>query len=628
MTQHTAKKFTADIEQLMDLVTRSLYSNREIFLRELISNASDAHDKLRLLAMKNPDKYPKDTEASVWIDYDKESNSLIIKDNGIGMTASEVEDHLGTIAKSGTKAFLAQMQTADEKQKSELIGQFGVGFYSVFVVAERVTVNTLSAEKGASAITWVSKGKGTYEISETDKKDHGTEVILTLKEDAKDFLEPWNLRQIIVRYSDHIGLPVYLKNDKAESDKAENDEQKDTKDAEPYERVNQSKAIWALNKVDDEQYEEYYKYLTHDFDKPLDWLHAHVEGRLAFNLLLYIPKRAPFDMWQREGKKGIKLYVQRVFIMDDVETFLPQYLRFIRGVVDSADLPLNVSREILQHNEVVDTIRQSCIKRVLGSLEKMAEKEADKYLEFWRQFGAVLKEGPAEDFANRERILKLCRFSSTKAVDRSLTSLDQYISRMPEDQEKIYYLTSENAASAFASPHLEMFKKKDIEVLVMTDRIDDWLMSRVTEYSGKTFQSVAKADRGIQDDVESETTADMDKVIKQMKDVLGEKVTDVRTTSRLTDSPACIVVGEQEMPAHLRKLFKESGQPVPEFKPTLEVNAKHAMLQHLSSESSDDNFAELTSLIYDQAILSDGGELENPAEFVKTMNQILARYMD
>ena len=622
MTQ-TQKNFTADIEQLMELVTRSLYSNREIFLRELISNASDAHDKLRLLAMKHPEDYPQDRDAGIWIDYDKDQKTLTIKDNGIGMSALEVEEHLGTIAKSGTKAFLNQMKTADDAQKSELIGQFGVGFYAAFVVADHVRVNTLSARHGATAVSWSSKGKGSYELADCDKQDYGTEVILTLKDSALDFLESWNLRTVIVRYSDHIGLPVYLKNDAKAEDAKDGDT---SQEPAPYEKVNQAKAIWALNKVDDEQYEEYYKYLTHDFDAPLDWLHAHVEGRLAFNLLLYIPKRAPFDMFQRDSKKGIKLYVQRVFIMDDVETFLPQYLRFVKGVVDSADLPLNVSREILQHNEVVDKIRQSCIKRVLGLLETMAEKDVEKYEEFWKQFGSALKEGPAEDFANRERILKLCRFASTKAENDKLTSLDDYISRMSEGQDKIYYLTSENAASAFASPHLEVFKKKNIEVLVMTDRIDDWLMARVTEYSGKTFQSVAKAD-SIVDEEQQEATDEMTKVMGQMKEVLGDTVTDVKSTGRLTDSPACIVIGEQEMPAHLRKLFKDSGQPVPEFKPTLEVNLQHPLLHYLSQESSDESFAQLTRLIYDQAILADGGELTNPAEFVKTMNQVLARYM-
>lgn len=625
MSKAVKKTFSADIEQLMELVTSSLYSNREIFLRELISNASDAHDKLRLLAMKFPKEFPSDNKPSIWIDYDKDTNILTIKDNGVGMTKEEVQEHLGTIAKSGTKAFLNEMKSADASQKSALIGQFGVGFYSAFVVADRADVHTLKAgQDPAEGVLWSSSGKGDYEIVGKKKDGHGTTISLTLKEDAKEFLDPWKLRQIIVRYSDHIGIPVFLKNEKKDTDNKDDANESH----EPYERVNQEQAIWTMKNVEDKQYQDFYKYLTHDFDESLEWLHAHVEGRLAFNLLLYIPKRAPFDMWQKETKNGVKLYVQKVFIMDNVETFLPNYLRFVRGVVDSADLPLNVSREILQHNDVVNVMKQSCTKRVLDLLEKMADKEPEKFATFWSQFGPVLKEGPGEDFANRERILKICRFASTSTKEGESTSLDAYIGRMQKDQDKIYYLTAENAASAFSSPHLEMFRKKGIEVLVMSDRIDDWLMARVTEYGGKSFQSIAKADLDIKNDDVQESDQDkaqIEKVIKQMKEHLGEKVSEVKITNRLTDSPSCIVMGEQDIPAHLRKLFKDSGQPVPEFKPTLEVNAKHAMFRMLSDESSDEYFGYMAQLMLDQAILADGGELENPAAFVKLMNQVLSR---
>jgi len=632
MTTSHAKEtlgFQAETKQLLHLMVHSLYSNKEIFLRELISNASDAADKLRYEALSKPDLYEGDTELKVWIDFDKDAGTLTIKDNGIGMTREEVIKNLGTIARSGTAEFIKTL-TGDSAKDSKLIGQFGVGFYSSFIVADKVVVRTRRAGAPADqGVLWSSKGEGNYDVENINKPSRGTEIELHLKEEEKDLLNDWHLRHIISKYSDHITLPVVMQKIKVidKDDAAENPETETVE-----ETVNRATALWTLPKqeITDEQYNELYKHIAHDFENPLTWSHNKVEGKLEYTSLLYIPSRAPFDLWSANKVRGLKLYVQRVFIMDDSDQFLPSYLRFVRGVLDSKDLPLNVSREILQSNKAVDSMRSALTKRVLGMLEDLT-KDSEKYKKFWHEFGQALKEGPAEDFANREQIAKLLRFASTHADNKDqLISLEEYISRMPSAQEKIYYVAADTFSAAKNSPHLEIFRKKGIEVLLLSDRIDEWLMSHLTEFAGKKFQSVAKGglELGELDDKEAseeqqKITTELQPVLDKMKELLKNNIKDVRITRRLTNSPACIVADEHDMTPQMERLMRAAGQNVPHNKPILELNPEHMMVKKLQTENDADRFADWTWILFDQAVLAEAGQLEDPAAFVQRLNKLL-----
>ena len=557
--------FQSEVKQILHLMIHSLYSNKEIFLRELISNASDAADKLRFRALENPDLYAGDGELGVRISANKEAGTLTISDNGIGMTRDEVIENLGTIAKSGTKAFLESIGS-DQAKDSQLIGQFGVGFYSAFIVADKVTVRTRAATaKADEAVKWESAGEGEYTISDDTKETRGTEITLHLKEEEKEFLDDWRLRSIISKYSDHISLPVEVQTTDEES--------KEVK----WEKVNKAQALWTRSKaeISDDEYKEFYKHISHDFADPLSWSHNRVEGKQEYTSLLYIPSKAPWDMWNRDNKHGLKLYVQRVFIMDDAEQFMPNYLRFVKGLIDSNDLPLNVSREILQDNKVTQNLRNACTKRVLQMLEKLAKDDQEQYQQFWTEFGLVLKEGTGEDFTNREAIAKLLRFSSTQNdSDAQTVSLDDYISRMQEGQEKIYYITADSYGAAKNSPHLELFRKKGIEVLLLSDRIDEWMMSNLTEFAGKQFQSISKSDESIEkladqnNEEQKQTEKELEPFIERVKTVLGDKVKDVKLTHRLTDTPAIVTTAADEMSTQMAKLFAAAGQKAPEIKYT------------------------------------------------------------
>jgi len=625
--------FQTEVGRLLDLVAKSLYSNKEIFLRELVSNASDAADKLRYEGLNDSALYEQDPDLKIWIDFDKDAKTVTIRDNGIGMNREEVINHLGTIAKSGTRDFLTALSKQDAKD-SHLIGQFGVGFYSAFIVADKVTVKTrragLTKEHG---VCWESNGKEGYTIENVEQAGRGTTIILHLNEEGEEFLDNWRLRNIITKYSDHVALPILMKKSESEPDGDDEKADKKSKKAPEWETVNRATALWTLprSKVKDEEYKELYKHISHDFEDPLTWGHNKVEGKLEYTSLLYIPKRAPFDMWQREQQRGLKLYVQRVFIMDNAEQFLPMYLRFVKGVLDSNDLPLNISREILQSNRTVETIKAALTKRVLDMLEKMAKNEPQKYDEFWGVFGKVLKEGPAEDFANRETIAKLLRFASTHTDDEKQTiSLDDYIARMKEGQDKIYYVTAENFEAAKNSPHLEIFRKKGIEVLFLSDHVDEWLVAHLTEYEGKSLFSVTRGDLDL-GDMEDETVKKekektekaYESMIKQVKDTLGERVKDVRITYRLTDSPACIVADENDMNANMQRIMAAMGQTMPEAKPIFELNPEHAIVKKLHDETDDARFTDWTNILFDQAVLSEGGQLKNPAQFVKQLNKLL-----
>jgi molecular chaperone HtpG len=628
--------FQAEVKQLLHLVTHSLYSNKEIFLRELISNASDAADRLRFEAISDLALYENDADLKIWIDFDEKNHTITVRDNGIGMNRDDVINNLGTIAKSGTREFLERLKTED-KNEANLIGQFGVGFYSSFVVADKVVVRTRRAGmKADQGVEWESDGAGEYSLKNIDKATRGTEIVLYLKEDERpEFLNGWRLREIIKKYSDHIMLPIVMKKDVYEDKSGdEKDQEKKAEKKTPEDEVvNRATALWTLPKssIKDEDYKELYKHITHDFDEPLLWSHNQVEGKLEYITLLYIPTRAPFDLWHRDKRYGLKLYVQRVFIMDDAEQLLPEYLRFVRGIVDSKDLPLNVSREILQNNKVIESIRGGIVKRVLDMLEKLAQDDKEKYAKFWSAFGQVLKEGMVEDFANRERIAKLLRFASTYAdTETQNVSLDEYISRMPQTQDKIYYITADAFNTAKNSPHLEIFRKKGVEVLLLSDRIDEWMLAHFTEYQGKKLQSVAKGEAdlgGLEDKVEKEKQEQeknaFESTIKQMKQVLGERVQDVRVTHRLTGSPACLVAGENDMSLHLHRIMQASGQAIPAGKPLLEVNPEHPLLLRLKSEPDDQRFADLTNVLFEQAILAEGGKLDDPANFVKRLNALL-----
>jgi len=617
--------FEAEVKQLLNLVAHSLYSNKEIFLRELISNASDAADKLRYEALSDAALYEGDAELKIIIDVDKKSRSITLRDNGIGMNRDEVIANLGTIAKSGTRAF-REMLNANKDASSQLIGQFGVGFYSAFIVADKVVVRTRRAGTTADqGVYWESAGEGEYTIKNIEKPLRGTEITLHLKKDEEEFLEEYRLRTIIKKYSDHILLPIMMAKIKNEDDKKE--------EAPEYETVNRANALWTLpkNEISQEQYEHLYQDISHDFEKPLSWNHSRVEGKTEYISLLYLPSRAPFDLWQRDQKRGLKLYVRHVFIMDDAEHFLPNYLRFVKGILDSDDLPLNISRELLQSNLLIDQMRAGCVKKVLSMLEDLLNKEPEKYKSFWKEFGQVLKEGPAEDFANKDRIAKLCRFASTADdSEEQNTSLSDYLSRMKADQNKIYYITADTYTAAKNSPLLELFRKKGIEVLLLTDRVDEWLVAHFTEFEGKPFQSVAKGkldfnekDDKAQEEALKKEEQNLEGVLKQVRDLLGDKVKEVRLTHRLVDSPACVVFDEEDMGGHLARLMKAAGQAIPASKPILELNPEHAIVHRLKEEQDETRFAKWTEVLLAQALLAEGEQLEDPAAFVRQVNELL-----
>ena len=625
-TNQETRGFQSEVKQLLHLMIHSLYSNKEIFLRELISNASDAADKLRFKALSAPELYEGDGDLKVRISFDADKGTLTISDNGIGMTREQAIDHLGTIAKSGTKEFLTALGS-DQAKDSQLIGQFGVGFYSSFIVADKVTVRTRAAGESADkGVLWESAGEGEYSVADIEKKERGTEITLHLREDEKEFLNEWRLREIIGKYSDHIGLPVEI------LAKEYDDEGKET--GVKWEKINKAQALWTRAKGDisDEEYKEFYKHISHDFADPLLWQHNKVEGNQEYTSLLYVPSKAPWDLFNREQKHGLKLYVQRVFIMDDAEVFMPNYLRFMRGLLDSNDLPLNVSREILQDNKTTAALRKALTKRSLQMLEKLATDDAEQYQIFWKEFGLVLKEGVAEDFANKEQIAKLYRFASSKTDSSAQTvSFEDYIGRMKEGQKAIYYITADSYTAAKNSPHLELFNKKDIEVLLLSDRIDEWMLSYLTEFDGKPLQPISKADLDLgelADKDEAEQKAkdeEFGSFIERVKTLLGERVKDVRLTHRLTDTPAVVSTDNSEMTTQMAKLFAAAGQPVPEVKYTFELNPEHSLVKKVSDIADESEFADWVELLLEQAMLSERGTLENPTAFVKRMNALLAK---
>jgi molecular chaperone HtpG len=620
MTTETQKEtlgFQTEVKQLLKLMIHSLYSNKEIFLRELISNASDACDKLRFEALSDAALYEGDAELKIRISYDKTARTLTLSDNGIGMSRNEVIENIGTIARSGTREFLDRL-TGDQSKDANLIGQFGVGFYSSFIVADKVTLITRRAGVGAEhGVLWESAGEGDYTLETVSKASHGTDVILHLREGEDDFLADWRLQSIIRKYSDHITLPIVMKLEGKEVE----------------ESVNQANALWARPKADitEEQYTEFYKHVAHDYEPALAHIHSKVEGKQEYTMLLYVPAHAPFDLWDKEQRHGIKLYVRRVFIMEDVEKLMPHYLRFVRGVIDSNDLPLNVSREILQHSRDIDTIRAGASKKVLGMLEDVAENDPEKYTKFWNEFGRVLKEGVGEDFANKERIAKLLRFATSRTdIETEQVSLADYVARMKEGQEKIYYVTAESFAAAKNSPHLEIFRKKGVEVVLLHDRVDEWLVSNLPEFDGKVLQSVAKGelDLGTLEDAEEKKAREQEDntfkdFVTKMQTALGEQVKEVRISHRLTDSPACLVVDAQDMGMNLERMLKAAGQAVTSTKPILEVNTQHPVVSLLQGESDDTRFGDFSQILFDQALLSEGGQLNDPAGFVKKLNGLM-----
>ncbi len=619
--QKETLEFQTEVKQLLHLMIHSLYSNKDIFLRELISNGSDACDKLRFEALGNDALYEGDSTQCIRVDYDKEARTITVTDNGIGMTRDEVVDNIGTIARSGTRQFFESL-TGDQASDSRLIGQFGVGFYSAFIVADRVTLTTRKAGLPAQqGVRWSSAGDGNYTLETVAREPRGTEIVLHLREGEDELLDGYRLRRIIHTYSDHIPLPIEMKKE------GENE-------ADEYESVNKASALWTRprSEISEEEYKAFYQHVAHDFEDPLDWVHSHVEGTQAYRTLFFIPARAPFDLYDRDSRHGIKLYVRRVFIMDDAEQLMPYYLRFVRGLVDSDDLPLNVSREILQHNRLIDTIRAASVKKVLGLLEDMAEKTPDKYRTFWEQFGRVLKEGPGEDFANRERIAKLLRFSSTHtdSPEQDVT-LDDYLARMREGQDKIYYVTADSFTAARNSPHLQVFRRKNIEVLLLSDRVDEWLVSHLTEYAGKQLASVARGELDLdklEDSAEKEQAKQVEgeyaDLVKRLQETLENQVSAVRVSRRLTDSPSCLVAGEHDMAMHLQQVLRQAGHEVPVNKPVLEINPGHVLVSRLQGESDPERFADWAHILFDQALLSEGGQLEDPVAFVNRMNFLLS----
>ena len=626
-TQDTSTKetlgFQAEVKQLLQLMIHSLYSNKEIFLRELISNASDACDRLRFEAMSQPALLEGHGELGIIVSFDKAARTITVSDNGIGMSRTDTIEHLGTIAKSGTREFFAQL-SGDQQRDAQLIGQFGVGFYSSFIVADRVTVLSCRAgQDAASAIRWESDGGGEFTIEPASRPESGTDVTLHLREGEDEFLAAGKLRSVLTHYSDHISLPIRMRKEVWDKDKNE------YRQTDELETINQASALWARSKADitDEQYREFYKHVSHDFSDPLAWTHNRVEGRIEYIQLLYLPEHAPFDLWDRQQRHGLKLYVKRVFIMEDAGDLLPAYLRFVRGVIDSSDLPLNVSREILQQSRDVKAIREGSTKRMLGMLEDLAENQKDKYASFWKEFGQVLKEGVGEDAVNRERIAKLLRLASTTTDEQSV-SLGDYVSRMKDKQKAIYYVTADSLEAGKASPHLEVFRRKEVEVLILTDRVDEWMLSFLSEFEGKELVSVAKGDLDLGELADAQEKEEQRKVVEQSKDLveavkaaLGERVKDVRVTLRLTDSPACVVADERAMSQHLQRLLKAAGQSAPTMKPILELNPHHPLVQRL--KPGDKQLPEWSALLLDQAVLAEGGQLDNPADFVKRMNSML-----
>lgn len=625
-TQKETLGFQTEVKQLLHLMIHSLYSNKEIFLRELISNASDAVDKLRFEALSKPELLEGGAELKIRVSFDKDAKTVTLEDNGIGMSREDAITHLGTIAKSGTADFMKNL-SGDQKKDSHLIGQFGVGFYSAFIVADQVEVFSRRAGLAAGeGVHWSSKGEGEFEIATIDKADRGTRIVLHLKDGEDEFADGWRLRNIIKKYSDHIALPIELPKEQAAAEGEE-------KAAQEWEVVNRASALWTRprTEVKDEEYQEFYKHIAHDYENPLSWSHNKVEGKLEYSSLLYVPARAPFDLYQREAPKGLKLYVQRVFVMDQAESFLPLYLRFIKGVVDSNDLSLNVSREILQKDPIIDSMKSALTKRVLDMLEKLAKNEPEQYKGFWKNFGQVMKEGPAEDFANKEKIAGLLRFASTNGDDgEQNVSLAEYLARAKEGQDKIYYLTGETYAQVKNSPHLEVFRKKGIEVLLLTDRIDEWLMSYLSEFDGKTFVDVARGDLDLgnldseEEKKEAEEVAKAKEgLVERIKTALGDAVSEVRVSHRLTDSPAILAIGEQDLGMQMRQILEASGQKVPDSKPIFEFNPAHPLIEKLDGEQSEERFGDLSHILFDQAALAAGDSLKDPAAYVRRLNKLL-----
>lgn len=622
--------FQTEVKQLLNLMIHSLYSNKEIFLRELVSNASDAADKLRYLALQNGDLYEGDAELRVRLSVNKDAKTITISDNGIGMTRDEVISSLGTIAKSGTADFFKNL-TGDQAKDSQLIGQFGVGFYSAFIVADKVTVRTRKAGE-SEAVEWESQGEGDFTIAEIEKAERGTEITLHLREEESEFLETYRLRGIVTKYSDHISIPVELYKDPVPESEGPDGEKIEAQPGE-WEAINKATALWTRDKseISDEEYKEFYKHVGHDWEEPLTWAHNKVEGKTEYTSLLYIPKKAPFDLYNRERQAGLKLYVQRVFIMDDAEQFMPSYLRFVKGLLDSNDLPLNVSREILQDNKITQAIRKGCTSRVLKMLERMGKNKPEDYQAFWNEFGNVIKEGPAEDFANKDAIAKLLRFSSTHTDEKTQNvSLEQYIERMKEGQDKIYYVVADSFEAAKSSPHLEIFRKKGIEVLLLSDRVDEWMMSHLTEFNEKPLQSITRGDLdlGDMDDEETkkaheESEKEVEGLVERVKTALGDKVKEVRFTHRLTDSPACVVADDHDMSSQMQKLMEQVGQAVPEPKPVFELNPEHQLVKHLNNEQDEDKFGQWAEVLLDQAMLAERGSLKDPAGFVSRLNKLM-----
>jgi len=621
--------FQTEVKQLLHLMIHSLYSNKEIFLRELISNASDAADKLRFEALADDALFEGDSDLKIWVSYDKDARTLTVRDNGVGMTRQEVTDNIGTIAKSGTAQFIEAL-TGDQAKDAHLIGQFGVGFYSAFIVADRVTLTTRRAGLGPEhGVRWESSGEGEYTLETIEHPARGTEVVLHLREGEDEFLDGLRLRNVIHKYSDHITLPILMpKESYGEEEKAE------AQEAEvEWETVNSASALWTRpkNEISDDDYKAFYKHVAHDFEDPLSWTHNRVEGKYEYTSLLFIPARAPFDLWDRERRHGIKLYVKRVFIMEDAEQLMPNYLRFVRGIIDSNDLPLNVSREILQHSKVIDAIRAGSVKKVLGLLEDLAKNQPEQYATVWQEFGRVLKEGPGEDFANREQIARLLRFASTHSDSETQdVALADYVARMQEGQEAIYYLTADSFAAAKHSPHLEILRKKGIEVLLLTDRVDEWLVGSLSEFEGKPLKSVTQGDLDLgtlEDEAEKQSQEQEQEALKplleRVKESLGEQVAEVRLSHRLVDSPACLVTGEHDMSANLERILRAAGQHVPHSKPILELNAEHPLVTRLQAEQDAARFGDLANILFDQALLAEGGQLEDPATFVRRLNELL-----
>ena len=619
--------FQAEAKQLLNLMIHSLYSNKEIFLRELVSNASDACDKLRFESLTDSALFEDDQNLAIRVGYDAEARTITVSDNGIGMSRQEVIEQIGTIAKSGTQEFL-QSLTGDQVKDAHLIGQFGVGFYSAFIVADKVTLMTrragLTSEHG---VRWESSGEGEYSVETANKETRGTDVVLHLREGEDELLASGRLRDILRKYSDHIAIPILVKKEQGEAT------QEGSQPTDEEEQVNRASALWARPKseITEQQYEEFYKHVAHDFEAPMAYTHAKVEGRQEYTLLLFVPQRAPFDLWDREHRRGIKLYVRRVFIMDDAEQLMPAYLRFVRGVVDSNDLPLNISREILQHSKDVEAIRSASVKRVLGLLEDLAENQKDKYTRVWHEFGRVIKEGVGEDVANRDRVAKLLRFCSTLSDTEDQTvALSDYVSRMKDGQDKVYYITADSFAAARSSPHLEVFRKKGIEVLLMHDRVDEWVVSHLPEFDGRSLQSVAQGDLDLgtlAEDVEvqeqQDSAGDYKPLLERVQKTLGPKAREVRLTYRLTDSPACLVSEQHGMSMNLERMLKAAGQAVPTVQPVLEINPRHPIVEQLKRETDDERFSDWSHILFDQAMLAEGGQLDDPAGFVKRLNELL-----